>query len=68
MSSGLPFECDLCENPRHSAQMLYCVKCKRLIGYCCGSLYNEKETTKIGKYELKNGECNTCHGIKIKMS
>ena len=58
MSSSLPWECDICEEPRHSAQMIKCAECNSFVGRCHGRA--TAGTATCGPYTIARGVCSLC--------
>lgn len=54
------WECDICENPRFSSQMLRCIDCGLFISYCHGNRTEGKYQINGAGETLHNGICHNC--------
>ena len=63
--TSLQRECDVCEQPRHSAQMFQCMICNKkgvlfFVGYCCKKSHTDAAHPLDQEEYIK---CTHCHPI-----
>ena len=68
--STLKWECDICENPRYSSQILKCVNCNKedkltFVGYCCKSKHSDQHIDQVQYVKVNRSEASWCKIIYL---